>query len=57
MSTNDVIGRGPSRHRSRGKHIRHALIIILVVLLSHRQTGFFEDRMDLIGGADQAIVV
>jgi hypothetical protein len=43
MSADEVIGRSPSGLRSCGKQIRHSVVIVLVVLLSHQKAGPLKD--------------
>ncbi len=51
VSTNHVVGGGPGARRNCGKHIRHSLIIVLVILLSHREPRLLEDRVNVISSA------
>jgi hypothetical protein len=54
MSADNVIGRSPCVRRNRGKQIRDALVIVVIILFTYRETSVLKDRMDVITGPHQA---
>jgi len=51
MSADNVIGRSPRACRNRAKQIRHALVIVVIVLFTYSETSLLKDRVNVIGGS------
>src|SRR5215216_1627573 len=50
VSADNVIGRSPRGSRKRAKQIRHALVIVVIILFTYSETSVFKNRVDVISG-------
>src|SRR5512141_3181678 len=50
VSADNVIGRSPRGRGNRAKQIRHALVIVVIILFTYSETSVLKDRMNVISG-------
>ena len=51
VSANNVIGRSSSRRGNCGKQVRHALVVVVIILLSYDETSLLKDRVNIVSSS------